>query len=296
MLSTAGKHLIVTAANDKYFDLLSGMIASIKRHQPGEGYPIGILDVGLTESQKSELASRGMLLAEAQWDFDFPARAAAPRWFQAMTTRCNLPSYFPGYEMYIWLDCDAWLQDWRAIGLLSSAASDGALAIVPEIHPAYVGMYDRGNLQVHDNRKLHSLYADAYGKRIADRMILLPAVNTGAFALRGDSQSWGIWRQWLEQGLAQGGHKIVEQNALNAAVYTGQIPYKFLPSWCNWICGQALPRFDVKHALFVEPTPPYEPVSIVHVTPRNCAFRNIETLDGQVLALPLDYLAFQARV
>jgi hypothetical protein len=296
MPSSHEKVLIVSAANEKYHSLISGLILSIKDQKPDVSFEIGVLDVGLTPPQTEELRAQGATVVPGEWDFDFPARQEAPRWFQAMTARCHIPRYFPGFDIYIWLDADLWLQDWRAIDLLVRAARQNLLAVVPELHPAYVGMYTRGDFTIEDQRVQRDLYKSAYGQHMADRLMLIPTLNSGVFALRGESPAWKIWRKWMEPALTSKVHKIIEQNALNAAVYSGQIPYHPLPSWCNWICGQAPPRFDSATRKFVEPALPYDPISVLHVTPRTRAHCDIQTLDGKTVPLPMDYIPFRAAV
>src|SRR4051794_33857073 len=110
---------IVSAADENFFPLLSQLLASISAALPSGVPPpeFCVIDLGLTDAQKSELRSREVTVAAGQWPFDFPGRAEAPRWMQAMAGRPFLPQYFPGREIYLWLDSDTWLQDWRIVDL-----------------------------------------------------------------------------------------------------------------------------------------------------------------------------------
>lgn len=288
------KTLFISAADAGYFPLLKGLILSIRAHRPDDRIKIGVLDLGMTQAQLDELLSMDCIIAAAQWDFEFAGRERAPRWLQAMMARCHLPRYFPDAQTCIWLDADVWLQDWRAIDMLERAASEGGvLAIVPELHRAYGSTYLRGSSVDPDNQLFFNQYAKAYGEPLARRIMYLPVINVGVFALRHDSNVWQRWREWIERGLKAGSQKTIEQNALNAAIYSEQIPILPLPAYCNWICGQALPRFDRVNRRFVEPILPYEPISILHVTPRQTSKSVIQTLDGPPIPMSLDYLAFR---
>ena len=55
--------------------------------------------------------------------------------FKAQFARPFLPRHFPGYETYLWIDADAWLQDWRAVELYVAAACGDRLAITPGDRP-----------------------------------------------------------------------------------------------------------------------------------------------------------------
>ena len=70
--------------------------------------------------------------------------------------------------MYLWLDADAWLQDWRAVKLYCAAASRGRLAITLEIDRAYKRHYKRPKFL--GMTLLWKPYREAFGWRTADRL------------------------------------------------------------------------------------------------------------------------------
>ena len=37
--------------------------------------------------------------------------------------------YFPGYKKYLWIDCDAWVNDWKSVELYFEAAAKRKLGI-----------------------------------------------------------------------------------------------------------------------------------------------------------------------
>ena len=47
------------------------------------------------------------------------------KWLKSQVSRAFLPKYFPSYEKYLWIDCDAWVQEWSAIELYFKACEDG---------------------------------------------------------------------------------------------------------------------------------------------------------------------------
>ena len=64
----------------------------------------------------------------------FPGRAGLKDGYKALTARPFLPRYFPGFDLYFWIDADCWVQQGDAIALFLRAARTGALAAAPEIH------------------------------------------------------------------------------------------------------------------------------------------------------------------
>jgi lipopolysaccharide biosynthesis glycosyltransferase len=287
------KITIVSAADDSYFPLLKGLVSSIQDRRPDDRIAISVLDTGLLPQQIEELRSLGVVIAHATWDFEFPPGQTMPRSFQAMTARCFLPQYFPDADLYIWLDADVWLQDWRAIDLLIAAAVDGSMAIVPEIHVAYPCTYRLG---VVHNFEGYDLYAKSFGAELGRALAERPLFNSGVFALRKDAAAWQTWAKWMDRAMKNQVHKLTEQNALNAAIYKDRLQVHPLPAWCNWVCLQGQPKYELRHGRFVEPTLPHEPISILHVNGpiREAAVTEISVVGGGTVKVPFGYLAFKS--
>jgi hypothetical protein len=281
--------LIVSGADSAYFPLLRDTVLSVRAQSPQAA--IGILDVGLYQEQREWLAARVTHLVHPAWDIDFPGRARTPEGRKAQFARPFLPQHFPGYELYLWIDADAWLQDWRAVELFVRAARGGRLAIVPEIDRAYKRHYKRP--------KLFGLtlawknYRKAFGWRVADRLGRNPMVNCGVFSLRGDAPHWRAWARIMEQAAQRTRFFFVEQTALNYAIFAEHLPVDFLPAYCNWMPGDAAPAFDPERRRFVEPYSPHEVIGIMHLAgagAKNQVFR-LTRLDGGIVETSLRYTA-----
>jgi hypothetical protein len=279
--------LIVSGADSAYFPLLRDMVLSVREQRSGAA--LGILDCGLDPAQQAWLAERVTHVVRPGWDIDFPGRAHTPEGRKAQFARPFLPRHFPGYETYLWIDADAWLQDWRIIALYAEAARAGRLAIVPEIDRAYKRHYKRP--------KLFGLtltwknYRKAFGWRVADRLGRNPMVNCGVFALRGDAPHWQIWGRIVEQVARRTRFFFVEQTALNFAIFAEHLPVDFLPAYCNWMPGDAAPAFDGERGLFVEPYSPHEVIGVMHLAgpePKTHVFR-LARLDGGTIETSLRY-------
>src|SRR5215472_16277761 len=123
--------LISSGADSGYFPLLRDTVLSILAQC--RGAVIGILDFGLAPEQRDWLTERVAHLVRPGWDIDFPHREHTPETRKAQLSRPFLRRHFPGYETYLWIDADAWLQDWRTVELYIAAAGHDKLAITPEI-------------------------------------------------------------------------------------------------------------------------------------------------------------------
>jgi len=279
--------LIVSGADSAYFPLLRDLVLSVREQYRDAA--IGILDVGLDPGQREWLGNRVTHLVHPGWDIDFPGRAYTSETRKAQFARPFLPRHFPGYETYLWVDADAWLQDRRIVTLYVEAARGGKLAIVPEIDRAYKRHYKRP--------KLFGLtltwknYRQAFGWRVADRLGRNPMVNCGVFALRGDAPHWQIWGRIMERVAQRTRFFFVEQTALNYAIFAEHLPVDFLPAYCNWMPGDAPPMFDAERGLFVEPFSPHEVIGIMHLAgpvQKTHVFR-LDRLDGGTIATSLRY-------
>ena len=132
------KNVIVSLADANYFLLLQELIRSIKRFKESENIAICILDAGLTQSQKDELSEDVDEIKSAEWDIEVPGyKVKDKEWLKSQVSRAFLPKYFPNYQKYLWIDCDAWVNDWSSIELYLKACDDGKLGITQTIGPGY---------------------------------------------------------------------------------------------------------------------------------------------------------------
>ena len=263
-MSGADGLIVVSAADSGYFLLLQDAVASV-RALNGE-VAVGVLDLGLAETERDWLDAQGARVVRPGWDVDFPHQARMPRTLKAQVARPFLPRHFPGHGMYFWIDADAWLQDWRAVELYCAAAGRGRLAIVPEIDRAYKRHYKRP--KPFGWTLAWKCYREAFGWRVADRLGRNPMVNCGVFALHHDAPHWEAWRRIMTGVLQRTRFFYVEQIALNYAIFAEHLPVNFLPAYCNWTPGDAAPAFDGHRGVFVEPYAPHETIGVMHLAGR----------------------------
>jgi len=254
--------IAITGGDAAYFDLMRDCIGSLRAVPEGRALALGVLDCGLTEEQRNWCKRQGALLVEPGWDFDFPGRAKLKEGYKALTARPFLPRYFPGHDLYLWIDGDCWVQQGDALELFLAAARTGALAVAPEIHRSmrhYKHAWDEFS-SING-----AAYASAFGRETAERLIRYPLINAGVFALKADAPHWAGWASLLDESL-QRSTDMTDQIALNVMVYDRGFAHEPLPSRCNWPVHHATPAWDADRKLFVEPAMPYDPLGILHLT------------------------------
>jgi hypothetical protein len=260
---TAARPIIVSGADSGYFELLQGCVRSIRDKPEGAAIALGVLDVGLSESERGWLEDQGAVVVAPGWDLDFPDREAAPRYRQAQYGRPFLPRHFPGHDLYLWIDADAWVQDWSAVDLFLRAASRRQLAIVPELDRSYRNFF-------HAFEEFHGVIGEGYRaifeEPAATRLARQPLLNNGIFALAAEAPHWQAWAETLAAALQRSRNGLIDQTTLNHVVYEQNLPAHFLPAWCNWICHHAPPIRDETGGFLTEPNLPHQKLGIVHLT------------------------------
>ena len=77
-------------------------------------------------------------IKKAEWDIEVPGyKVGEKEWLKSQVSRAFLPKYFPGYKKYLWIDCDAWVNDWSSVELYFKACEDGKLGITQTMGPGY---------------------------------------------------------------------------------------------------------------------------------------------------------------
>ena len=264
------KNVIVSLADSNYFPLLNELIDSIRRFKESGNVAICILDAGLTSEQKKTLSIKVDEIKSAEWDIKVPdSKIKGREWLKSQVSRAFLPKYFPSYEKYLWIDCDAWVNDWKTIEIYFKACEDGKLGITQTIGPGYK-ITSRvnwviGKLAIIKSQNFkHAVKSNiSYAK--ARKLAFAPHINIGVFSLEKNSTSWKSWQKNLEQTLKGGDIFGSEQLAMNMSVYIDEIDTEFLPLNCNWITSNLLPKFDEENSIFVEPYLPNYKIGIMHL-------------------------------
>jgi hypothetical protein len=294
----AKKITIASAASANYFHFLQGMILSVRDKPESKGIDICLFDLGLTDEQKSWLGGYVNRMVKPEWEYGLSEKDGMRDAYRAILARPLMRKYFPGYDIYLHLDADAWVQDWQAIATYLKGAEGSALTITPEIHRAYTSNYTAS----HEFRAYVVDVYSTWGEDYVKKFRFYPVLNAGVFAMPKDSPIWDIWAANIQVGVRRTRHHSIDQAALNLAVFDHPDLFhydqpdkrniQFLPATCNWLCHQSLPLYDKVSQRFVEPYLPHAPIGIIHRASHD--FRNnksapIYTTDGDTIVFNLKY-------
>ena len=264
------KNVIVSLADANYFPLLEELISSIKRFDESRNVAICILDAGLTQEQKEKLSSEVDEIKSAEWDIDVPEyKVKDKEWLKSQVSRAFLPKYFPKYEKYLWIDCDAWVNDWNCVELYFKACNNGKLGITQTIGPGYKITskvnWLVGKLAIIKSQNFKHAVKSKIGYDKARRLAFAPHINIGVFSLEKNSKGWSSWQNNLSKTLKAGNIFGSEGLAINMSVYIDNLETEFLPLNCNWITSNLLPKFNQTTNTFVEPYLPNYKIGIMHL-------------------------------
>ena len=296
--------IIVTGANDRYEASVASLLASIRRG--GFECDFGIIDAGLSASFIDQATAHGCHIRPVE--LNGPLGEAAqqiPQGWKAALLKPHIRDLFPGYETYIFLDADTWVQHRFALDYLKTYSSGGRLAVVSQRSRFHDWDATRGN-GVEFNfagQPLRANWYTMFSRKSklpkSDRRLLAsqPILNAGVFALQADAALWDEWQGAVIEAanaLPIGRQYAADQVGLGLAVYRTGAALSLLPETCNWM---SVWRFDENSGLFTQTQPPFDPVGIIHlagISPDE-PVREVALANGASTTMDLGYDAWLAR-
>lgn len=269
-------HAIVSGGDSGFFDYLFDLIASIKQNVQRRDLEICLYDFGLTPEQIATLSQDAVVIKDPGWDIPFPNIETAPGYKKYVTAAPFAPVHFPGYETYVWIDADAWVQTPEAIDLLIAGAARRGMAACQEADRHYPSPLSGGKIQrwplpgIDGYRRgvvtwLDKMLRRHYSRAIADEAFFAPVINAGVYAVAADAPHWAAWERSLRAMRSVEPRRLSDQVPLNHALHHEKLPIELLPARCNWLCSFCAPVYDPERGLLVEPMLPHEPIGIIHL-------------------------------
>lgn len=288
------KILICTGADHNYFPLMREMIHSVKRFPQAAGIDFAVLDGGLSESDKAWLKDNVQHVYSPDWPSDIARKKAGGKeYLKSCVCRPWLNTFFPGYDLYLWLDADVWVQNWEAIALYIEAAQTGKLAAAGQVdrgYPRTTRIKWLGPFPLKVSGFYFSNGKKAFGYKLAKKLYRYHILQAGVFALRGDAPHWAHWQNLVLQAVKKGKVFTAEQLSMGVMCHVDGLPFELLPAWSNWLCNNP-PPFEKESGKFIEPFLPRQEIGIMHISGYDklrrdrsvlttLAYKNGETFEG----------------
>ena len=253
------KRAVVTGSDGKFADFAEDLLRSIRQF---ENLDFDLCFICMGKDEKIEaLASR---YCDDMVRFAQPKKPTHGNVISANGLKPLLPQIFPGYDEYMWIDADVWVQNPLGFKQVFAAAREADLAIHPELDPHYY-------MQTSPSDRTRLVYKRLFSPELQEKTIRYPMINTGVIAAKASSPIWERWETILKKAFAGelggAGQFSSDQIPLHHLVFTRQLSMKPLRAINNWQCHCALPAFLVAKQRLVVPSAPHEEInlSLIHI-------------------------------
>ena len=283
------KEIIITGGDANFFGFMYAALSSLRVHEAAAQRDFGIIDQGLLPAQKVQLRALGCKIIEPTWTLPVPAEARSLRNI-GLVARTALRDYFPGYEIYLWFDADAWVQTPEFIPAFIEGARNQGAAVVTENGVGYRKTWS-------DRKWWGANMVANFGIRAGLSCLFQPSINIGVLALKDTAPHWDTWRHLYARALERCGKVNQDQHAFFAAIHVHRLSTAFLPARFNWLPHLSCPVWDESKRALCEPVAPYRPLSVIHLAgPRKDRPYTLPALSGNALQTALTYPAMQPHL
>jgi hypothetical protein len=269
-----GKAIVVTACDHRHYDLAVDLVASLNA-VPQRDFAIGFIRMGEIPVPDAIAAGADHVVTVSKSRDDVDAQNGFDAAYLGVKAR--LPELIPGYDRYMWMDGDCWLQNVEGVRQAFQAADHASFAAAPQLDANYWTIPIPGD---HIVRTYTAIYGEAEMRRWA----YYPSINAGVFAARAGSPLWKAWGEALidardrQAGSAEPFYS--DQTPLHRLVMSEQLSFHPLRSLNNWLVYRSPPLIDEARKTLRAPSVPFEEINIIHLagTAKDATF---QTRDGR---------------
>jgi hypothetical protein len=265
------KSTIVFSCDENFVPFARGLVLSLKQFGlPNQTLDINFIDVGCEAASLDWFRSQGIRVTGFDYrdHYAFDSDVKVERYHQSLLCRPIIPQMMPGYNVYLFIDSDIWIQESFVMEYFIGLAEkyQEKIIISPNVDSSYVAAYGRTMDFVNG---VYRVFANAYSAEVAKEYAVRPIFNCGLFAMSSACPLWGQWKAELDvvfnrnyPGYDKHG---VEQAAMNYLIYkTGQfIP---LDGTFNYHCHEGYVRRDASSGKVIIGFPPNRIVGAIHLT------------------------------
>ena len=250
--------LIVSASDSRFFGFLSDMLDSIAGVLARPEVDLACFDLGLRAADRAVLERRGAIVRPPGGHLGQDPAQHGPA-LCSFLARPFLREYFPGYDVYVWIDSDIWMQREGVLDDYVAAAQANGLAVAHESERAY-----RFQPELFGWTAKHFLLG--YGPLTGAWLLSRRHVNAGLFALAADAPQWDDWARRYDAAIRRTGKLVPhDQFALNHAIHAAAGRPALLDPACNWICERGPPMWNDREQAFCRPYPPFDRIDALHL-------------------------------
>jgi hypothetical protein len=255
----AARVIVVTGCDHHHVDLAVDLLDSVAEAGLADMH-VGFVHIG--DDAVPDVISKRVHLVATVPTGGLSVRPAEGFLVARLGIKATLPQLFPGYDIYIWLDADVWVQRAQGLSDIATAAVLADIAVHPQLDPNYIGCLYPDDYTVDTYRRI-------YGRAATERLARRPMVNCGVFGACAASPLWALWRRELSDVAADMTDRpdrfFSDQIPLHRLIHTERLSVMPLRAVNNWLVLHGLPGFDPSTGLLTAPSPPHEPINLVHL-------------------------------
>lgn len=266
------KNLIVSAADSNYSHLLIELYNSIDFSFQKSDF--AIFDCGLDEKTLNYFKAKNIQIKRPDWEYGLPFYKTRGREnLKIQFSRFFMEKYFSGYDNYIWLDSDTWINCNKTFNLYIQGAEKTGFCVTPQVDRSYRKLINIKWLFAGIPKKINSINYKNISKSISVKLATKYAgfytLNAGCFSYNKKFKNIDILRNNLKKASRKGRIFGSDQVALALTNFHDDIKFELLPSYCNWLCELKIPSFSKFKNCFVEPFLPNHNIGVMHLAGLN---------------------------
>lgn len=248
--------IVVTGCDARHFELAADLLASL-RDRRGTDLTVGFIHIG---GGSLPTAISGLVdhVASVEEDSSVGARGYP---LARLIVKPRIPDLFPGFDPYVWLDSDTWVQNAAGIDQLIHCAGLADICAHPEADPDYF------NRQVPDPHTIN-VYRSLFGQEETERHVRFTMVNAGVFAARAASPLWAKWKATLSQlrtAAFEQNPYYSDQIPLHRLISLGELKVHPLRAVNNWLTYHSYPAINLERKKLLTPSFPHQEINIIHL-------------------------------
>jgi hypothetical protein len=279
--------LLATGADSSFAPLMLSCLQSLSDVEVLKRVEVAVLDQGLTAAQKAALTAFDARIATPDWPDFVPFDLRNDKTL-GLAARPFLRDYFPGYDMYLWFDADAWAQSDKFLARYVEGALQKGAAVAREDGYGYRKSWIERRWWIGN----HLL---AFGPYDGLRLALQPSINIGIVALTSTAPHWKLWATYYKRTIIRTGKVNLDQHALHAAMCNAEVSTEFVEAVHNWLPILSTPYWNEETSRLYEPGQKRNEISVIHLAGPDKQ-RAYSLLGPARLRASLDYASFQVRL
>lgn len=285
------KTVIVTGGTGEFFPLVMECVQSIAAAGLLERAALAVFDQGFSPEQREAMKPYATHMRRLVWEdinVDVPDQHRQDKHL-SLPGRPILPKLFPGYDIYQWIDADAWVQTTEFLDVFAAGANKTGLAVAQEDGVGY-------NASFRDRKWWIGNYFLGFGLIGGIKGGLMkPPINNGVFAMHRDAPHWARYRERHQAAMKRTGKINLDQHSLHATAALDGMPVTYVSARFNWLPILSRPTWDADTKLLCEPSETGAPLSIIHLAgPGKFDERLVKVKQGGTISTAMNFAAIDA--